>query len=190
MAGFDPLFSERWRQHKCCTFQPFFPNFYLGAILNDSPRDLASKQVHLGPLGMIATQDFRALCNSTAEGLKGQSHHCTFFDSTQRRCTVWNLRPGECSTYYCRPKGIGAQLSQMTFAVESAVAQMAMVELGYSDIEVSQEVETLNSGVRQRIWDHTELLDVYQRAWRWSLNLTPEQIQQWLDFDILGRVAP
>jgi len=189
MAITDPLNGERWRKNKCCTFQPFFPNFYLGAILNDFPRELASAQVYLGPLGMIANEDFRARWLTTVEEFKGENHHCFFYDHHQRKCTVWAFRPGECSTYFCQPVARAAEMSHKTFAVESAVAQMAMIELGYSPDDVSREVETLNSGVGSKDWSYEKVLTVYRRSWEWSQELQPKQIQQWLDFDILGRVA-
>src|SRR4051812_27801212 len=50
--------AERWRKWKCCTFQPFVPNYLIGSMLESKPLAKTSNGV-LSPLGLCPTSDYR-----------------------------------------------------------------------------------------------------------------------------------
>jgi Fe-S-cluster containining protein len=146
-----PAFAHRWRSYKCCTFQPFVANFLAGAMLEAGLDALALKasKATLQPLGAIPTAGFREHYLATPEDSRGEEHLCSYFDEINRRCTVWSHRPGECSTFFCSDNGRSERevYSQRLFHIETAVAQMALVELGFAPEAIAAQVEALNQPI-------------------------------------------
>lgn len=154
---------------RCCDFTPFVPNFLVGEILNSGPFELIFQleQGRLTPLGLVP----------------GQEHSlCSFFDDRSKQCQVWSMRPSECASYYCVERlGDGAfykAQSQWLFELEMSMAQMAMVDLGFSDVEVAQQLENWNRWVHEGVYCHAQWpewsidpKDFYRRCSEWFQNL-------------------
>lgn len=82
-------FDERL---KCCTYDPFIPNFSIGRIWAEL--DLSNLLPKLTPLGLIPT----ASASSLNFG-RDPNNTCGFL--SQGRCTVWSHRPSVCRSYFC-----------------------------------------------------------------------------------------
>jgi hypothetical protein len=173
MAARDPANAARWAAGKCCTFQPFFPNFYLGAMLEAGVKLPLNSNCIATPIGIFAKREFRDGRNAIADRLRGAEHLCSAYDNG--RCTVWRFRPGECGTYFC--EGDLPKRSEQTYRIESAVAQMALVELGFSPESVGRLVEEMESGVAV---NGAGFEGVYLRSWEFAQRLSKVEVESWL----------
>jgi len=170
------------RPAKCCAFQPFVPNFLLGAWLAAAAELPEIPHVRFHPAGAVATLEYRAAHASVSE--PGVDLLCGFFDREKRTCRLWAYRPGECSNYFCddlRLSEARQNLRQRTFDVEMAVTQMALVELGFSGRQIGEQIDIVNGVGEGSIYPGHELLMMYKRAWIWSQNLNPQTVQSWLE---------
>jgi Fe-S-cluster containining protein len=158
------------RAAKCCDFQPFVAGFLLGALLEEGV-ELPRGDFHYTPLGLVASQSFRAQHAASTEGLA-----CAFFDRENRQCQIWSKRPGECSTYLCTPvTSARGRHSQEVFDLEVGLSQMALVYQGYSADEIAREVDFLNApSLRADDVDPS----VYAQAWQWARKLSAVDVQE------------
>lgn len=158
------------RAFKCCDFQPFVANFLCGAVLADGgalPFD--ERVVGLG-LGLCASAGFRA---------RHGSELCAF--NVGGACSIWSRRPGECSVYLCTPAPEArTRLSEDAFRIETAVAQMALVELGFTPSEIAAEIDFLNEPGEPLPRTRTRLLEIYRAAWEWASRLEAADVKAFL----------
>lgn len=88
---------------KCCTYFPYIPNFSLGALtqedlLKTEPRGL------LLPVGLFPSVEEQSKIETF--GLEGFGKQkdllCPFFDVSKNQCSIWQNRPGVCTSYFCK----------------------------------------------------------------------------------------
>ena len=161
------------RVTKCCDFQPFVANFLLGALL---------EQGHVLPegdgflktsLGLVASAQFR---RAHAAGRAGLA--CAFY--LEGRCSIWDLRPGECSTYLCDDvTPARSKLSARAFALETALAQMALAMDGFSPRKIARQVDILNDPGGGR--SEPNVVPIYLRAWAWAQTLSFDDVAPYLE---------
>ncbi len=166
---------------KCCAFQPFVPNFLLGAWLRDAVEVPVIANVYFTPAGAIALPSYRARHAEVAD--PGTDLLCGFFNRETRACGLWSFRPGECSTFYCDDLQTGEPrqaLRQKTFDVELAVTQMALVELGFSPREIGEQIDLVNGAESNKIYPGPDLLIMYKKAWNWCQTLKPQTVMAWI----------
>lgn len=169
--------AKKW---KCCDFQPFVPNFALGAILEKNPAFALTGVHHWQPLGLVPSHEFRARHAATQPEAREPDLVCQFFDKRERRCGIWEFRPGECSNYFC--EGMGAELtaaSEAAFTIETVVAQRALFELGFAQAEVGEQIDLLNAPGSFRAYSEVELRSIYSESWRWARNLSADEVRRW-----------
>lgn len=168
------------REWKCCAFQPFVPNFLLGAFLANGG-DLAPMRDLLQPLGLIPGQDYRERYLKTPENERGEDFLCRFYDRQTRACKNWSYRPGECSTFFCKPGSFDVeQHSYAVFNAETAVAQMALAQLGFENHRISLQVSYLNDPeFAPAQVEFSYLMEIYRRSWDWAQKLPVDQVRQW-----------
>jgi hypothetical protein len=177
-AGLSGTERARWQLYKCCTFQPFVANFLLGAHLASGgqlpvPRGPESG-FHLTPLGLFASQDFKRRHQATADEERGADLLCAFY--RDGKCGIFAFRPGECSTYFCT--GPDQLLSEQSFAVEVAVAQLALFEQGFSEAQVGQQIDLLNEPEREiQTLAMVDLEALYRRAWSYASTLRRKDVE-------------
>lgn len=171
--------AKRW---KCCDFQPFWANFLIGAHIESDADLMFDSAHHWQPLGLIPDHGFREKHARTPPEQKDQDQVCLFFNPTQRQCQIWNTRPGECSNYFCEGMGEELQIaSKQAFDLETIVAQKALIELGFTYTQVSEQVDLLNEPGRIfPAYAPNQLSDIYRQCWRWARNLTANEVREWL----------
>lgn len=168
---------ERWREFKCCTFQPFVPNFALGKFLKDGGKLPSLKFDHLWqPLGLLPGLDYRKRYETTPEDDRGENLLCQFYEN--RRCTIWAVRPTECATHFCVKTGSEAlELAVQSYALETGVAQLVLDELGYDAEAISQQIDWLNGEQKPlRGLDAAEAAALYRKAWDTALKFPRERV--------------
>ncbi|MBX3022281.1 MAG: hypothetical protein KF799_11465 [Bdellovibrionales bacterium] len=173
------------KPNKCCDFQPFVANFLLGAILERGGEIPVSTNIIFQPLGLIPSGEFRARHAAREEGRLGQEPllRCSFL-SVEGRCTIWQERPGECSTYLCTPPTASRMArSEEAFALETAVSQMALAYLGFSSDQIAGQIDFLNAP--EHGWgpcpSQDEMFALYRRAWNWARELSSDEVRAWLE---------
>lgn len=168
------------KEWKCCAFQPFVPNFLLGGFLAEGG-DLYVQREMLQPLGLVPTRAYRDRFEQTPESERGIEFLCTFYRQDTGRCGNWQHRPGECSTYFCRPDGFDVgKYSSETFNIETAIAQMALSRLGFEGKRIAQQIDHLNDPEPHPArFEFSYLMEIYRRSWDWALVLRPEQVRAW-----------
>ena len=170
------------RPAKCCDFQPFVANFLLGALLaKGQALPPSGAHFHYTPLGLVPSRHYRDRHAQVAESARGEDLLCAFFDRQLRHCSIWNERPGECSTYLCvTPTAARQNLSERSFALEAGLSQMALAYQGYSGAEISQALEALNQPPPDLV-DSVEAFALYLRTWDWAQKLTPDDVVAFLE---------
>ena len=183
-ATFEPDRAARWRDYKCCAFQPFIANFYCGAMLEAGVSPLpAAAQAVAQPIGVLATREFRNLCDATPDRNRTEAHLCAYYKRESRQCGIWQFRPGECSLYYCTNddnKAARERWSERAFAFETNVAQMALVYAGFSPGRIAEQVTFLNEPPLG-LASVSDVLEVYRACWDWVKSQSREDL---LAFDI------
>lgn len=151
---------------KCCTYFPFVPNFGLGAmLLDDSPAlrvrlKTAEAQGVLLPMGLSASSERQVLSESFGlQGFGQQSELlCPFFDTAKLGCSVWQKRPGVCTTYFCKSddgqpglemwKGVETYLNEFEWKLAGAVFE----RLGFTedDMEMCKATMSIDEAGEER----------------------------------------
>lgn len=177
--------SVRWSQFKCCTFQPYIPNFALGKWLAEGGELPNLKFDHSWrPLGLVPGLAYREMYLKTADEERGADLLCAFYDSAHRRCTIWSARPSECSTFFCKGKTkVIEQISRAGFEAETSFAQMALLALNFDEADVWAQVDLLNfenvEGPPPLTRQNAQ--ELYLQSWEWARNLTPEEVRECLE---------
>lgn len=174
----EPQWASRWRDYKCCAFQPYVANFLCGAWLEAGiPLVERFDRYALRPLGLIPLHAFRVKCDSVPDEQRTAEHLCSFY--AEGRCSIWNFRPGECSTYFCT-KRLGTA-SERAFQLESGLAQMALAHLGFSAREIAEEVDALNAPpANLRSLTLTEAREIFLACWGFAKTQTRNDVASWL----------
>ncbi len=162
---------------KCCTFQPFVPNFIVGELLNS--QKLQSEDLERGrsiPLGLVASSDyvrnFRRLSELPQFFGNEPELLCSHFDVANRQCRIWPARPSVCSTYFCdleaevsscfngELSSLGrtvnapfswARLEKFLFYIEVNLAHHVLLELGFIAEELESNLNFLKQQSLQRV---------------------------------------
>ena len=72
------------------------------------------------------------------------------------------------------------RLSEDAFRVETAVAQMALVELGFSPREIAAEIDFLNEPRDGWVTPRARLLEIYRASWEWASRLEAADVKAFL----------
>jgi len=138
---------------KCCTYQPYLPNFVVGELLKTgSPRLVEMFDFWLGsgalqPQGLILGGEITS--EELAEGF-GTSEEllCPFLDRKSSRCTIWAARPGVCSSYQCvsqkgsRGQEFWSEIEGFLNLFEWTLAHEVLWRMGWTedDLERAEEI--------------------------------------------------
>lgn len=195
----DPVRQQRYRDYKCCTFQPFLPNFLLGKLLGEERLFLRALEDHpqllITPLGLCPSRPYRERRELCDEDHRGKEHLCVFYDSSSKRCGIWNHRPAECAGYFCRESEASRTLSRDLHEWELAIAQMAMVQRGFGDQDLDECLRLFNGEALSvsiphlwRAFPRSVDRDLYfKAAAAWAGRLGAEEIVSWLPSELKER---
>jgi Fe-S-cluster containining protein len=149
---------------KCCAFQPFIPNYLLGAILHAGGELPEAGEHHYQPLGLVPGRSFRERHGASTEN--GEDLWCSFFKNGQ--CSIYKFRPSECRNYFCEGMTEVHHLrSQREFDFETRLAQLALRHLGFSDSYVGQQVDVLNLEAEPESVG-SNLRELYRSTFEWA----------------------
>lgn len=190
---------------KCCTYFPYLPNFSLGALSSDDLLKAESRGIYL-PVGLYPTIDEQnKIAKFGADGFgKRKELLCPFFDGTKNQCSIWEYRPGVCTSYFCKSnqgkkgldfwKGVENYLNDFEWHLACLVLEKMNLDentLSYCQAAISDETEP-----DERDFFITEAWGVwiskkhefYKESRRIALDITPNELKDELsNFDIINR---
>lgn len=149
---------------KCCTFDPFMPNYLVGALLEDprtTPAGLESLRKKMQspteclPIGLRAPSAFQHRFINRAEDEFGNREDwlCPYFDRKAQNCGVWRNRGNVCTSFYCfsdfGPKGIQMweAFGSVLHYVEMAMMEEVLVQMDFSPRQTSELLEWIDPSV-------------------------------------------
>lgn len=146
---------------KCCTYEPYLPNYLVGALLESSStsegakqalrRKIEKRQFSL-PIGMTASVKYQVEFNGRkAEDFGNRADWlCPYYNRDLNNCGIWKYRGAVCTTYYCRSdlgkKGLRFwdDLSGYLTYVEMALMEDVLVHMDFSPRQISDCLDYIN----------------------------------------------
>lgn len=155
---------------KCCTYEPFLPNYLIGATIaqgREGPHDFDS--LNYIPLGYLPSPHIkRQLVNKASRFGQPDMATCRFL--RQGDCQIWPLNGGQCRSYYCKSKYAEAGLQTWRAAthylvtVEHLLAQELLAESAFSPKIIAEQIALLQAHNQSQESEGWEL--AYQQYWR------------------------
>jgi Fe-S-cluster containining protein len=188
---------------KCCTYFPFLPNFSLGSL---SETDLAKPEprgVFL-PVGLYPAMPEQNRIRSFGRDGFGRKSEllCPFFDVAGNQCSIWDSRPGVCTSYFCKSdqgqkgldfwKSVESYLNHFEWQLASKViAKMDLDEnvLSYCQAALSPDTEEDERDIFIALaWGNwaSKKKEFYQETRRLALQVSSEEITGLLEPEFLS----
>lgn len=154
-----------WKEYnprlKCCTYEPFLPNYLVGAILSSeatapSARASILKKIenreYALPIGLVASPGFQVRFNHREENEFGQREDwlCPYYSRDSQNCGIWKHRGAVCTTFYCQSSyGVMGsefwkQMSDYLTYFEMALMEEALIQLDFSPRQMNEGLGYLN----------------------------------------------
>ncbi len=154
-----------WKEYqpslKCCTYEPYLPNYLVGALFENPSTSAQALQVlrrkiekreYSLPVGMMASVRYQVHFNNREPEDFGNREDwlCPYYQREQQNCGVWRNRGAVCTTYYCQSnhgkKGIAfwEKFSDYLTYVEMAIMEDVLVHMGFSPRQISDCLEYIN----------------------------------------------
>jgi Fe-S-cluster containining protein len=164
----------------------------------------AAKSGLLLPQGLFASPEREVIQAKAGPSGFGRKAHllCPFFDNAKNGCSVWEHRPGVCSSYFCKSEkneeglelwaDIEAYLNQFEWTLANAV----LWRLGFTqdDLGLSEAVMLSESSGPERAWLQKRAwvewsgreLELYDRCASESYEIKTEELDELLGEDCLS----
>lgn len=178
---------------KCCTFEPYLPNYLVGALFaKEKPDSLALKafnhkienRIYSLPVGMLAPISYQVKFNSRKPEDFGNREDwlCPYYNKTQNNCNVWRSRGAVCTTFFCKSsfgkKGLSfwGELNDYLTYVEMALMEEALVHLDFSPRQISDCLEYFNrhEGSEKELKKDSMDLALAKKLWNGYFDNQPE----------------
>jgi hypothetical protein len=146
---------------KCCTFEPFIPNYLVGAALQSAStskealsvikKKIERRSLAL-PIGLAAPLRFQIEFNHRTDGEFGNREDwlCPYYSRATQNCGIWKHRGAVCTSYYCKSdagkKGLQywKALENYIHYTEMALMEESLVMMDFSPRQVNACLEYLN----------------------------------------------
>jgi Fe-S-cluster containining protein len=187
---------------KCCTYFPFIPNFSLGDIRSDKIKRAKSNGILL-PIGLFPSQNQQDLVielGSTGFGRRSELL-CPFFDSIQNQCSIWEQRPGVCTSYFCKSekgkKGLHfwSEVEKYLNHFEWKLSCEVIFQMGFTENEIAYcqgaiDLETAEEERKffvQAAWGkwQSKKIEFYKQSRAIALSISSDEIGEILDPEFL-----
>jgi len=162
LATCDDCAMESYRKDlKCCTFEPYLPNYLVGALLSQEKQNSEAvkvfdhkieKRIYSLPVGMLAPVRYQVMFNHRNPEDFGNREDwlCPYYNREKQNCNVWRNRGAVCTTFFCKSshgkKGLGfwSELNDYLTYVEMALMEEALVHLDFSPRQISECLDYFN----------------------------------------------
>lgn len=179
---------------KCCTYFPFLPNFTLGSM-ECASLNRARSGIYL-PVGLYPPISYLDLSERLGKKGFGQEPKllCPFFDRAKLGCSIWDFRPGVCTTYFCKSvrgsaglahwQDVEEFLNQFEWKMATEVffrMGMSENELSYCQTAISPDtpVDEFDFVVRAAWgdWFHRQV-EFYKNATEIALQMSVDEVKK------------
>lgn len=161
----DCAMSPKYEKHlKCCTFEPYLPNYIVGEILSYDDqypevrkklKDRIRRREFTLPLGVVPNFKFQIEFNNRqpTDFGKRQDWICPYYDTGAERCYIWRLRGSVCTSFYCKSnrgeRGLKYwdQVKEYLSLVEMTLAEELLVDRGFSPRQISEQLGYFNKKI-------------------------------------------
>lgn len=155
----DQRFAYNYKPNlKCCTFQPFLPNYAVGGILveklNGADRilEIIKNKDYSLPIGifpnLVYQQKFTEK-NKTDFGNRPDLL-CKYYDQKENQCSIWTYRGVVCTTYFCTSdygksgQNFWKKMNDYLSFTEMALAEDCLVLKDFSPRDISDMLVYMN----------------------------------------------
>lgn len=146
---------------KCCTFEPFIPNFWVGALLKEEMRfphgvreirrKIANREGAL-PIGLVPRLSFQVEFNHREKHEFGNRADwlCPYYHRESDNCGIWKYRGAVCTSFFCQSdfgkpgERLWRKMSDYLSYAEMGLMEDALSELGFSPRQVSDLLDYVN----------------------------------------------
>ncbi len=143
---------------RCCTYEPFIPNFLVGFALmrgDSSLKDYIRQQIKSAwalPIGIVPHPEYQIRFNTRDENDFGHREDllCQHLDRSDLSCRVWQIRGSVCSTFFCKSsygnlgRDFWARLMDYLSLMEMTILEECLSRHGFSPREQNRSLEFLN----------------------------------------------
>jgi hypothetical protein len=179
---------------KCCTFHPFFPNYIVGALLQDrGVKNSVGRQImrerilnkkELLPLGVPAPRNYQLdfLENENVFGQR-KSLLCPFYDQEKNSCGLWLYRGSVCTSYFCASDHLNGldfwdDFGKYYSLIEMTLAEIVLEKMGLTAKETMAGFELVDlkkiKSAQRKIQSSKELTKVKRNQF-WHKFESPEK---------------
>ncbi len=176
----DQRFSYNYKPNlKCCTFQPFLPNYAVGGILTeklagtDRILEIIKNKDYSLPLGIFPTLNYQQKFSQKSKTDFGTRPDllCRYYDQKQNQCSIWNYRGVVCTTYFCtsnygsKGQTFWKKMNDYLSFTEMALAEDCLVLKDFSPRDMSDQLVYLNFSDFDQIDDYKLSAQKYKKMW-------------------------
>jgi hypothetical protein len=146
--GVDPGSRRFFRPDtKCCTYQPFLPNYAVGGLLcaeetrgslgRERIRERLAQRLGVVPTGIRPSARYMVGYRDKFEFGNTLALRCPYYDEPHGGCSVWPFREANCTTWFCKVRhgrdGLNFWTSLRTYlhALERVLARYSLRRLGF-----------------------------------------------------------
>lgn len=174
---------------KCCTYEPFLPNYLVGALFSDQTtpestrnllREKISKRKFALPVGMTAPVKYQLEYQQNRDEDFGVNPKwlCSYFDKTNNNCGIWRNRSAVCTSFFCvsdygdKGKDFWGNLENYLVFVEMALVEEVMAHLDFSPRQVNECLDFVkrHEGKGWELSEMTIPYDVSVKLWNGYYN--------------------
>jgi hypothetical protein len=171
---------------KCCTFQPFLPNYAVGAILSQTSENYQEAQKVIRskiknreyalPIGILPSVKYQVEFMKNKKKIFGRDEDflCSYYNKKNNSCGIWKYRGSVCTSFYCmssygqKGQKFWGQVRNFMSYTEMLLMEEALVHLDFSPREVSKQVGYLDrhEGTASELKTHRMDKSAFQGHWK------------------------
>jgi Fe-S-cluster containining protein len=157
----DCNWSAYQKHLKCCTYEPYLPNYLVGALFESEATSASALMAMRGkidqrqfslPIGMTASVKYQVTFNHREENDFGNREDwlCPYYNKEKQNCGIWKNRSAVCTTFFCQSSyGVMGmefwkQMNDYLTYVEMAIMEEILVHLDFSPRQLSDCLQFLN----------------------------------------------
>lgn len=171
---------------KCCTYQPFLPNYAVGAILKSDSlhyahaqkvlrKQIANREYAL-PIGILPSVKYQVEFQKNKPKIFGrdQDYLCPYYHREKNACSLWKYRGSVCTSFYCmssygaKGQAFWKDMQHYLSYTEMLLMEEALVHLDFSPRDVSEQIQYLNrkKGSVTELKTHRLPVATFNKIWK------------------------
>lgn len=171
---------------KCCTYQPFLPNYAVGFVLSQNSENYHHAQAVLRkqiqerryalPIGVLPSVKYQVEFQKNKPKIFGRDRDflCPYYNRAQNCCSLWKVRGSVCTSFYCMSsygasgQAFWKEMQNYLSYTEMLLMEECLVHLDYSPRDVSNQIQYLNrkKGTASELRSHRLTQKKFNELWK------------------------